>query len=398
MWKFVLFVGIVTSAPNDNTAGLNFNQINQFTLKLLNNVYTYQQDFGENNVAISPLSVWSIFSLLAEGSAGETFVELMRELRLPNDLRETQNLHSAVVKLLKNKGQDVTLNTQTAMFSDRSLKVHPEFCESALYYSTDVYSVDTTNTTKLANDINYYICLATEGRIREAVKPELLEDLRLILVDALYFKATWTHPFDPTQTKEEAFYNSQGKKIGSVNMMYHKARHNYGESNLISAQILEMTYGKFEQFSMLFLLPFDGYTVKNMLNELATQPLDWMMEYKMSENPPEIDCYIPRFKISSRTDLIRPLQYSGIQRIFDMEKAELPGVSDSPLFVSKVVQNVDIEVTEEGTVAAASTVVGLEDRILGLRFEANKEFAFLVVDRSTDLILLAGVYAEPSVE
>lgn len=390
-----MFVGIVTAAPTDNFAGIDFNPINEFTLKLLDNAYAFQESFGEKNIAISPLSVWSIFSLLAEGAAGETFMELMKELRLPNDLRATQTLHGAVTSLLKYKDQDVTLKGQTAMFSDGSLLIHPEFCKSANYYGTDVFSVDPTNTTKLANDINYYVCVATEGRIRQAVKPELLENLRLILVDALYFKASWTYPFDPTQTKEEAFYNSQGKTIGSVNMMYHKAPHNIGDSTQIEAQILEMAYGKNEQFSMLFLLPFEGIPLKKMLSNLATQPLDWMMEYKASGSLPEIDCYIPRFKISSRTDLIPPLQYGGIQRIFDKTSAELPGVSDSPLFVSKTVQNVEIEVTEEGTVAAASTVVGLEDRILSQRFEANKEFAFIVMERSSGLMLLAGVYAEP---
>ncbi|XP_050356566.1 serine protease inhibitor-like [Nymphalis io] len=395
MWKLLVLVGIVTSAPTDDLAGINFNQINQFTLNFLNNVYAFQESYGDKNVALSPLSVWNIFSLLAEGSAGETFTELMTELRLPNDLRQTQQLHSTIVNLLKRKDRDVTLNTQSAMFSDRSFKIHQEFCESAKYYSTDVYSVDATNKTKLANDINYYVCLATEGRIREAVKPELLQDLKLILVDALYFKANWRYPFDPSQTRPDAFYDTQGRTIGSVNMMYHKAPHNFGDSELISAQILEMTYGQSEEFSMLILLPFEGISLKTLLNNLATQNLDWMAEFKRDGKLPEIDCYIPRFKISSRADLIRPLQYSGIQRIFDDVKAELPGITDSPLFVSKTVQNVEIDVTEEGTVAAASTVVGLEDRILGQRFEANKEFVFLITDRQTGLIILAGVYAEP---
>ncbi|CAH2230268.1 jg20017 [Pararge aegeria aegeria] len=397
MWKVIVFVSIVTAAPTDNYSVINFNPINEFTLKLLDNTYAFQESFGQKNVAISPLSAWSIFSLLAEGSAGETFHELMKALRLPNDLRATQMLHGAVNSLLKSANEDVTLYSQTAMFSEVSLMIHPEFCRSANHYGTDIFNVDPSNTTEFANFINYYVCMSTEGKIREAVRPELLEDLKLILVDVLYFKASWAHPFDTTQTKEEAFYNSQGKSIGSVNMMYHKAPHNIGDSTQIGAQILEMTYGKNEQYSMLILVPFDGIPIQKMLSNLATQPLDWMTEYKISGSLPEIDCYIPRFKISSRTDLIPPLQYGGIQRIFDRMNAELPGVSDSPLFVSKTIQNVEIEVNEEGTVAAASTIVGLEDRILGQRFEANKEFAFIVMERSSGLMLLAGVYADPHV-
>ncbi|XP_049881054.1 serine protease inhibitor 77Ba-like [Pectinophora gossypiella] len=387
------FVSLAGTAPTD----LDFSGINKFALKLLDNTYAFQENFGNKNIAISPLSVWSVFSLLAEGSAGDTFQELMTELRLPTDLRSTQAMHMALKNILKSNNPDVTLKGQTAMFSDCSLDIHPEFCQSALSYNTDVYIVNATDTTKLAKDINYYICLATDGRITNAVQPSLLDDLRMILIDALYFKASWTYPFDPTQTKEESFYNSQGKTIGSVNMMYHKAPHSLGDSVQIGAQILEMTYGKDERFSMLILLPFDGMPLKKLLNNLANQNLDWMSEFKIGGNLPQIDCYIPRFKISSQTDLIPPLQYTGIHSIFDIKSAQLPGVSDSPLYVSKTIQNVEIEVTEEGTVAAAATVVGLEDRILGQRFEANKEFVFLILDRKTNVILFEGIYSDPAI-
>ncbi|XP_072946478.1 serine protease inhibitor-like [Epargyreus clarus] len=395
MWRIVALVTLVAGAPTE-LDNIDVAPINHFTFNLLNNVYAFQESFGQKNVVVSPLSIWSTFALLAEGSAGDTFTELMRGLALPNDLRATQALQGAVAQILKSGDKDVTLNRQAAIFSDRSLLIHPEFCQSANLYNTEVFSVDPSNTTKLAYDINYFICLATEGRIKEAITPELVENLRMTLVDALYFKASWTFPFDPTQTKQEAFYNSQGRTIGSVNMMYHKAPHNIGDSNSIGAQILEMTYGRNERFSMFIMLPFDGMPLSRMLGNLGMQSLDWMSEFRSAGIFPEIDCFIPRFKISSQLDLVPPLQYSGITRIFDAAQAELPGVSDSPLFVSKTIQNVEIEVNEEGTVAASSTIVGLEDRILGQRFEANKEFVFLVMDRLSGLVIFAGVYGQPS--
>ncbi|KAI5633548.1 serpin (serine protease inhibitor) domain-containing protein [Phthorimaea operculella] len=398
MFKTIItatLLSIAVSAPTDS--GLDFKLINKFALKLLDNTYAFQEVFGNSNIAISPLSVWSVFSLLAEGSAGDTFQELMMTLQLPADQRSTQALHAAVKSILKSDSPDVTFKGQSAMFTDKSLQIHQEFCQSAMAYDTEVYLVDPSNTTKLANDINFYVCMATEGRITKAVEASLLDNLRMILVDALYFKAPWTHPFDPTQTKQESFYNSQGKTIGEVNMMYHKAPHSVGDAVSIGAQVLEMTYGKDEQFSMLILLPFDGMPIKKLLENLANNNLDWITEFKIEGNLPQIDVYVPRMKISVRTDLIPPLKYTGIHSIFDVQKAQLPGVSDSPLFVSKTIQNVEIEVNEEGTVAAAATVVGLEDRILGQRFEANKEFVFMIVERKSNVILFEGVYSAPSV-
>lgn len=393
MFKYlvIVFVGYAFAAPT-----VDFTPLNEFSLRLLDHTYSYQENFGKSNRAIAPVSVWSLFSLLAEGSSGQTFKELAQELRLPTDLRQTQALHLATNNLIKHEFQDVQLKAQSAMFSDYTLQIHPEFCEAANSYSTDIYSVDPKNTTKLAHDINYYICLATEGRIAHAVQAQNLENLRLILVDALFFKANWTHPFDPTQTKEAAFYDYQGKTIGSVNMMYHKAPHNFGDATEIQATVLEMSYGKNEEFSMLILLPFEGTPIKKLLSNLATEPLSWINNIRLEGEIPDIEIYVPRFKISSKSDLIPPLQYSGIQTIFD-PKAELPGVSDSPLFISSAFQNVDIEVTEEGTVAASATVIGIENRILGQRFEANRDFVFLVIERRTNLILFCGTYVEPSV-
>ncbi|XP_013186706.2 serine protease inhibitor 77Ba-like [Amyelois transitella] len=395
MWKvIVLIFGVVSAAPTSEET-LNFVPLNEFALTLLDNTYGEQSQLGRKNVAISPLSVWSVFSLLAEGSSGETFHELMKGLKLPGDLRATQALHFGARSILKRKDRDVVLNGQSAMFSDCSLIIHPEFCAAALGYDTDIYAVDASNTTKLANDINYYVCVATEGRIFNAVKPEFLENLKMVLVDAVYFKANWTTPFNPSQTRKETFYSSQGKSIGSVNMMYHKAHHQLADVEEIGAQVLELTYGENEQFSMMILLPSDGIPIKTLLSNLASQPTSWMDALKNSGSA-SIDCYIPRFKISSQTDLIPPMQYSGILSIFDVNKAQLPGISDVPLFVSKTIQNVEIDVNESGTVAASSTVVGLENRVLGQRFEANKEFVFLIVERKSGVILFAGVYEDPS--
>ncbi|KAM3962232.1 serine protease inhibitor 32 [Aphomia sociella] len=399
MWKLITLAvaNLVSTAPTS----LDFNSfapINQFALKLLDNTYAYEKNDPNKlrqNIAISPLSVWSMFSLLAEGSSGDTFLELMKELRLPRDLRSTQALHLAARNILKCSDKDVLINGKTVMFSDCSLEIHPEFCKAAVTYATDILSVDSSNTTKLANDINYFICVATEGRILNAVRPEILENLRMVLVDALYFKANWTTQFDPSYTKAESFYNSQGKTIGSVNMMYQKGNYSFGDATNIEAQVLELTYGRDQQFAMLVLLPFDGVSIKTLLKNLATQPLSWMTEFKYSGNLPDVEVYVPRFKMSTKTDLIPPMQYSGIISIFDKQRAQLPGVSNSPLFVSKTIQNVDIEVTESGTVAASSTIVGLENRRLGQKFVANKDFVFLIVERCTSVILFAGVYEDP---
>lgn len=392
MYSIVVFAcfKVILCAPTD----YNLDTINDFSLKFLDNVAVNQ----DGNFAISGVSVWNLFSLLAEGSAGETFTQLMTQLRLPKDLKSTQILHRKLDSVLISNSKDVTLNRKAVMFGDCSLNIHQEFCQSANNYNTDVYTVDTANKTKLANDINYFICISTEGNIRGAVNEEMLEDLRLLLVDATYFKANWTYRFDSIETRPESFYDHHGRTIGKVNMMHQKAPNTVSYVDELQAELLEMPYGRNKEFAMMILQPIQGSTVKQLLKKLSQKPFEeWSSNLKSSDNLPEIDCYVPRFKISSQMDLIQPLKYMGIYDIFDETKALLPGVSDTPLYVSKTIQKVLLEVNEEGTIAAAATIVGLENRIMGQRAEINRPFVYLILEKRTNLILFAGVYTEPSI-
>ncbi|KAG7296701.1 hypothetical protein JYU34_020579 [Plutella xylostella] len=397
MLKAVVIITLVNSvltAPS----GVNFSPINEFSFNLLQNVFAYQENFGPQNLAVSPVSVWNIFSLLSGGASGATFAELSQLLRLPKDVRVTQDLHLASNSVLKVKNKDVILNKQAAMFVERELQIHPEFCESASKYNTEIYTVDASNTTKLANDINYFICMATEGAIKDAVKPDLLENLRLLLVDAMYFKANWTTPFDSRQTKRETFYDQQGRSIGDVNMMYQKAPNKIVYAAELEADVLELTYGEDKEFAMVIFLPDYGVPLKRVLNNLSTKPTDaWTKLLQNEEQMSSVECQVPRFKISSQLDLIQPLKYMGLYSIFDEMKAELPGISDSPLYVSKTIQKTELEVTEEGTVAAVATVVGLENRILGPSINVNKPFVYAIVNRRHNIVLFTGVYTNPSV-
>lgn len=387
-------VSAVYCAPSEHELLQHrLDSINDFSFRLLENIAAEH----EENFAVSPLSVWNLFSLLAEGAAGSTFEELMLQLQLPKHLKETQTLHKYVNDILRSSNRDVTFNRKAAMFADCSLQIHEEFCQSAYAYHTDVYRVDVNNKTKLANDINYYICVTTEGNVKDAVNEKMLENLRLLLVDAMYFKANWTHSFDPVQTKKESFYDHQGRTIGTVNMMYQKAPNTVSYVEELEAEILELSYGKREEYSMMIIQPILGNSLKKLLQNLAMKPYsDWSKNLLNEGDLPEIDSYVPRMRISSQLDLIQPLKYMGIYNIFDAMNAQLPGVSNNPLHVSKTVQKVELEVNEEGTKAAAATIVEIEDRILGQRFEVNRPFVYLILDKRADIILFAGVYTQPS--
>lgn len=390
------FVHAIFAAPADT---VDFEPVNEFSLNLLQNVFAFQENFGTQNFALSPISAWNVFSLLSEGASGATFDELSQCLRLPKDQKITQALHESADQVLQRNTKDVVLKKQAAMFADKSLQIHQDFCLSATQHHTDIYTVNTTNTTRLAKDINYYICLATDGRIKTAVNEEFLQNLRLLLVDVMYFKANWTYPFDAAETRKEPFFDQQGRSIGTVDMMHQKTLNKLVDLPIMEADMLELTYGEDKEFSMVIFLPYTGVSLKKLLNNLiAKSSRTWMDELRNREAMNDVDCYIPRFKISSQLDLVQPLKYMGLYSIFDDMKAELPGIADESLFVSKTVQKVELEVTEEGTLASVATVVGLENRIFGPTIEVNRPFAYTILERKSNVILFAGVYSGPSAE
>ncbi|KAM3962196.1 serine protease inhibitor 77Ba-like [Aphomia sociella] len=400
MWKILILscIGLASTAPISyqvsSLVDVLISPINKFAFQLLNSTYSYQtSDKQLKNVAIAPFSIWNIFSLLAEGASKETFKELVEALGLPNEIRSIQKQHRFARNFLRSHDDNVLVNSQTVMLHDNSFNINPQFTQSTVARDTNIFPVDTSNAVKLAKEINNFISRATNGKIDVAIKPNILENLKMIIIDALYFNADWTVQFDPNRTKKQPFYNSRGEDIGFVNMMTQTAMYNVKDVPTIEASVLEVTYGRHKQFSMLILLPFKGVTIDKLLDNMASCSLNWMSSNNFENS--QMQCSIPRFKLSSQKDLIPAMQSLGITSIFDKQKARLEGVSNTSLFVSQTVQNIEIEVTESGATSASSTVVGLETKKLEM-FMADREFVFMIKERRSNLILFAGVYEDPS--
>lgn len=65
-------------------------------------------------------------------------------------------------------------------------------------------------------------------------------------------------PFDQSNTKEEAFFDENGNKLGDVNMMYQKGTFGYAAHAELMAHVLELPYGNENRLSMYILLPRKG--------------------------------------------------------------------------------------------------------------------------------------------
>lgn len=66
---------------------------------------------------------------------------------------------------------------------------------------------------------------------------------------------------------------------------------------------------------------------------------------------------MPKFKMEAKCDLESTLEVLGSRDVFIAGKADLSGISNNKLVVSKFVHQAYVEVNEEGTEAAAATEI-----------------------------------------
>lgn len=155
------------------------------------------------------------------------------------------------------------------------------------------------------------------------------------------------------------------------------------------AQILELPYGA-GSVSMFIVLP--GQPGRTAFYEVQTalQSLNFG-EFLSNVRPTPVTVQIPRFEISQSLDLTQSLPALGVRDVFG-SAADLSGISDTPLAVSSAIHKAKIKVDEEGTTAAAATVISIvrTSAPFGPIFSADHPFIFFIVDNPSGVILFMG--------
>ncbi|ENN74325.1 serine protease inhibitor 77Ba [Dendroctonus ponderosae] len=403
--QFHIFVpiGIVLSIAAPVFLQEKFNiaeSINQFSLELLAAV---NKEGGENlNVALSPLTVWTLFTVISEGSLDATAEQIDRVLGQPlnkNIVRDAYQRLSGI--LLQTKSAETQLETSTGLFTRSEFPVKEKFEQVVKqYYDAVVSPVDFKNSAASADIINKYVEQATKNRIPLLVNPADVENAYLFITTTMYFRGEWQTPFNRSATKRDAFYDEKRNKIGEVQMMYQAHPFAYYRNEKIKADAIELPYGFDDTFSMLVLVPRGFQTLTNMLNALTKEPMtEILAELKMKHqmfSDDDTHVYLPKFKLASDFNLDGVLEKMGIRDVFNPQKANLLGMYSHYLYISRVIQKAEIEVDEEGTVASAAAGSTFLNRTPPPVVKANRPFAFFIVHKQSGSIIFAGKISNPN--
>jgi len=361
------------------------NGIRQFTNRFLQDL----ELSSPSNFVFSPYSLHSVFTQLLLGSEGTTRSELQFVLGVSAS-NKTVDDYSFVSNGLRNGPSKLSVANHLAVA--RGFKPKQEFSNIlARGFGSDIREYDFgTNKENSVFEINKFVYERTNGKIEDLLLDQDVDELtRLVLINAIYFKAVWKQSFDAEETFKTGFQSPITGNI-DTSFMNMEMKVRVLEDPINGIEILELPYAD-ENKSMLFILP--NSTTNDISSRIAGINLADI------RNLPRLDTVvtIPKFNMKYQTYLKEKMKNLGANDVFS-QSANLRGISDEPLFATEGVHQAFIEVNEEGTEAAAATavVVGLRTARRKRQFFANRPFLFMVYDFSHNVPLFAGKVVDPS--
>jgi len=359
---------------------------NKFGFKLFKAII---QEDRDKNVFISPLSVALALGMTYNGARGTTQEAMHATLELADlTLQEVNESYKSLIELLLNLDPKVTFGLANSIWYRHDLFVEQEFIDlNKTFFNAEVASLDFTSPGAL-NTINGWVEDNTNGRIKEIVKPIDLQIGLLFLINAIYFKGTWTYEFDPEDTYDGPFYLPDGSQK-SCKMMPQEGNFGYFAND--EFQAVDLPYG-IGDFTMTILMSWSGTSIDDLISNLDQEVWEgWIAG--LSEQ--ELSLTMPKFKLEYEINLNEILKSLGMEIAFTAG-ADFSGMSPG-LFIGKVLHKSFVEVDEEGTEAAAATVVRM-DRAMGNSMTINHPFLFVIRETCSGTILFMGKIVDPVIE
>jgi len=351
----------------------------------------------KSNLLISPLSVSTALSMTYPGAAGETRKALSDVLNFAGADDATVGARAkSTLDSLRKPGGGTKLEIANALFGEKRVKFKQPFLDAdKTNFDAEIQSLNFASP-EAVTTINSWVSAKTHGKIPTIID-KIGEDAILYLINAIYFKGTWEHKFDKSQTTDEDFSTAAGgtKKVKMMNM--HRSDFQYFKTD--DFQAVNLKYAD-KRLSMSIFLPNAGKSLSAFEAEFTQENWDdWRRNF--FKHAGQIG--LPRFKIEDKMTLNDPLAAIGLAIAFDQNKADFSKMAEvaQRVFISDVIHKTFMEVNEEGTEAAAVTAVTMAatsapmHRVEPFRMIMDKPFFIVLSDDKTGEILFAGHIAQP---
>ncbi|KAK7793751.1 hypothetical protein R5R35_000952 [Gryllus longicercus] len=342
------------------------------------------------NLIVSPMSASAALALVLQGAGGRTAQQLQAALRLPADGDVIKDGFKELFAGLESNNATI-VRIANKVYTKTGATIKAPFRSTAVdKFRADAQELDFVNDNEASRKtINRWVEHITDNKIRDLLA-ELDPSTLMVVVNAIYFKGSWEKPFADGQTRNEPFHVSASSQV-SVPMMHVTSHFRYALLPELGARLLELPY-QGRTMKMWVILPdeVDGLArVEAGLTSLNFSAVNRQM------SSGEVIVSLPKFKIESTFQLHEKLPRLGVQDLFG-PGANLTGITDLSVSVSQVIQKAFVEVTEEGTVAAAATAVGIGPTSFVIPrppqvFKVDRPFIFFLLNRANTFLFIGRV-------
>lgn len=340
------------------------------------------------NVLLSPFSVSAALGLTMNGAAGTTEEAMRTTLGWGTRTRaEINTAYRDLSALLPTLDPAVTFRSVNAIWTRDPLRASDAFVSDATqYFKAAVKSAATPQA--MFDAVNAWGNEATEGLVPKVLKDPPPNDLAMLLANALLFKGQWRDRFDASKTAPGLF-QLEGAPAASVPMMTRAGGFRVAADTGVTA--IELAYGN-TAYSMLILVPRTA-PIGEFVGGLELTRLTGLVD-RLSTQAGAL--FMPRFRVSGSMELRPTLEAMGMGVAFS-NLASFPRLfaNGGGPRLEFVRHAVTVDVDEEGTKAAAVTVVGVRVVSLPASFNVNRSFLFFIRERFTGALLFSGVVRDP---
>lgn len=355
---------------------------------------------GEN-LFFSPHSLSIALAMTWAGARGTTETEMAEAMRFRLG---QQRLHVAFNGLdleLESRGESAgsdaplpfVLHVTNALFGQVGFEFLDAFLDTlAQHYGAGMRLMDFIEETEASRvAINAWVSDQTNERIKELIPPGIITAAtRLVLVNAIFFTASWADPFDEAATEDRPFRRLDGSEV-QVPTMQKSIAAVYDAGT--GYQAAEVPYDG-QKLAMLVIVPDSG-RFQEVEGSLSASRV---AEIRQALTQHQVELALPKFSFRSSVPAKAPLMELGMREAFG-GGADLSGMNGtSGLFIQDVVHQAFVAVDEKGTEAAAATavVVGETSAPPPAMLTVDRPFVFAIIDRPTGATLFIGRVLDPS--
>lgn len=357
------------------------------------------------NMMISPLSISIAMAMVTNGATGENLDEMKEvlgfgEMELPDVNEQFAQLIASLVEADK----DLVLEIADSVWMDDVFApdVKQDFVDVLTEFYDAAFFTEDFQDEATVGKINSWVSEKTHEKIDKVID-EIGPNTIMYLINAVYFKAAWTTSFDKESTYEGTFMLSDGSE-GKADYMgfsydqevpdFYSYSSDWGDENGYS--VVRLPYGR-GVFAFYGIVPtYDNKSnIDDFIAKIAENGFDSYISQLEERSFP---VQLPKYKFAYEKSLVDVFKSLGMEKAF--AEGALMNIAEEPHapFISDIYHKTFVEVNEEGTEAAAVTVVEVGENAMPSGFYANRPFVFVIRDDRTGSILFIGKVENPKAE